>query len=162
MAKVRTILLILLVMVMAVVSMTATAESELSEVWVLCQPDSFVNVRMHPRKDSESIGRLELGDMGYTDGKSKNGFLHIMYPGLECDGWISKGFISRTTVFVEKIHAKIASRGKVRCRRSVNGTRRKWLKNGSEIIVFGYGDDWAVTDYGFIQVKFLTWEGKEE
>ena len=106
--------------------------------------------------------QLELGDMGYTDGRSKNGFLHIMFPGLESDGWISKGFISRTTVFVEEKQAKIASRGKVRCRRSVNGTRRKWLKNGTKITVFGYGDDWAVTDYGFIQTKFLTWEGKDE
>ena len=138
------------------------AETQIDEVWVLCQKDSFVNVRMFPKKNCQEIGRLELGDMAYTDWKKDNGFLHIFFPGLECDGWVHRGYISASTVFVEEFEAKIVSRGRVRCRRSINGTRRKWLKNGSTVSVFGYGDEWAVTSEGFIQTKYLSWEGKDE
>ena len=134
----------------------------MDEVWILCQKKSFVYVRMFPKKDCQEIGRLELGDSAFTDWKTDNGFLHIFYSGLECDGWIHKGYVSSSTVFVEEFDAKIVSRGRVRCRRSINGTRRKWLKNQQTVRVFGYGDEWAVTNQGFIQVKFLTWEGKEE
>ena len=156
MAKVRMFLLILL-MVMATVS--SQAESEQSEVWVLCQPDSFVNVRMFPKKGSPEIGRLELGDKAWTDGKRKNGYLHLVNGQFECDGWISLGFVSETPVQTGKNRAKIASKGRVKARRSVNGTRRKWLKNDCLLWVFGYGEEWAVTSEGFVMTRFIEMEG---
>lgn len=148
-------------MILLLVAMTVsgTAEGKLSQVWVLCQPNSFVNVRMFPKKTGEVVGRLELGDSAWTDGKRKNGFLHLVDSSFEDDGWIYSGFISRTTVKQAKNRAKIVSRGRVRARRYVNGTRRKWLENAQEVTVFGISDEWCVTSEGFIQTKFIRMEG---
>lgn len=158
-ARIVAAIWIVLIAVMVILG-AAKAEREPSEVWVLCQPDSFVFVRMFPNKKSEEIGRLELGDMAWTDGKKKNGFLHIIDMHFECDGWISTGFISRTPVQRANKAARIVSRGRVRARRCINGSRRKWLKNAQEMTVYGYGQEWAVTSEGFIQTKFLEWEEK--
>ena len=47
MKKVRMTVLILLIMAIAVSVMTGLAD-DLDEVWILCQKDSFVYVRMFP------------------------------------------------------------------------------------------------------------------
>jgi len=157
MAKVRNITLIVMTIVAIVIG--GQAEKEPSEVWVLCQPDSFVYVRQFPKKDSAEIGRLELGDIAWTDGKKKNGFLHIWVMGFECDGYIKAGYVSRTPVQTCNIQAKIVSRGRVRARTCVKGKRRKWVKKDSLLWVYGYGEEWAVTSEGFVQMKFIEMEG---
>ena len=150
---------IVMILLLAVIAVSSLAEKEPSEVWVLCQPDSFVFVRMFPKKGSEEVGRLELGDMAWTDGKRKRGFLHVWVNGMDGEGWVHSGFISRSKVVRGVKQAKIVSRGRVRARRCIKGSRRKWLKNSDVLLVYGHGDDWAVTSEGFIQTKYLEMEG---
>ena len=151
---------IILIAVMIVLG-AAKAEKELEEVWIFCQPDSFVYVRMFPKKDAPDIGRLELGESTWTDCETRNGYLHI-YGHFECDGWVHVGFVSRLPVTVTKTGAEVLSKGRVACRRYINGTRRKWLKNGFKLTVYAYSEEWSITSEGFIKTKFLTWEGKED
>ena len=127
----------------------AAAES----VFVLCQPDSFVNVRMFPKRGAEVAGRVELGDELETDGERRNGFIHVC--GFEGGAWINAGFVTEYPVTKCKAETEIVSTGRVACRRSVNGTRRKWLPNGQKVVIFAFSDDWAITNQGFIQTQYL-------
>lgn len=122
-------------------------------VYVLCQPNSFVYVREFPKKGAEVAGRVELGWELETDGIRKNGFL-LVY-GFEGEAWINAGFVTEYPVTVFKAKTHIHSKGRVACRRSINGTRRQWLKNGSEVVIYAFADDWAITDKGFIQTQYL-------
>ena len=122
-------------------------------VYVLCQPDSFVYVRQFPKKGSEMAGYAELGDTLETDGIKKNGFL-LVY-GFEGEAWIHMGFVTESPVTIFNARTQITSKGRVACRRSINGTRRKWLKDGSEVVIYAFADDWAITNQGFIQTQYL-------
>ena len=122
-------------------------------VYVLCQPDSFVYVRAFPKKGSEMAGYAELGDALETDGIKRNGYL-LVY-GFEGDAWINLGFVTESPVTKVTLKTQIMSKGRVACRRSINGTRRKWLKDGSEVVIYAFADDWAITNQGFIQTQFL-------
>jgi uncharacterized protein YgiM (DUF1202 family) len=128
------------------------------EYFIICQPSSYVNVRISPKKDAAVIGRYELGQKVTSDGKRQNGFLHLTNLSLEnCEGWVSTGFVTGEMV-IETRTARI-SRDKVACRRSIKGNRRKWLQKGDIVTVFAWSDDWAVTNQGFIMTKFL--EGQQ-
>ena len=125
-------------------------------VYVLCQPDSWVNVRLFPRKGSTEIGRVELGQELETDGVRKNGFLHLINLAFESDdGWISAGFVTFCPVRVYTTCGQINARGRVACRRSINGTRRRWLKDGQNLTIYAWSDDWSITNQGFIQTRFI-------
>lgn len=122
-------------------------------VWVLCQPDSFVNVREFPKLKAKECGWCELGDELETDGIKRNGFIHVL--GFEGDGWIYAGYVIDEPVIVGEVRTEIRSKGRVAARRYIKGKRRKWLKDGAEVTVYGYSDSWAVTDQGFIQTQYL-------
>ena len=132
-----------------VVCVSALADT----VYVLCQPDSFVYIRQFPKRGSAQAGYAELGDALETDGVRKNGFLHIQ--GLDSDAWINAGFVTDSPVVIRTVDGWIECGGRVACRRSINGTRRKWLKIGAEVVIFARSDDWAITDKGFIQTAYL-------
>lgn len=123
-------------------------------IYVLCQPDSFVNVRLFPVKSADVAGRVELGDELQTDGKRQNGFVHVV-SGFESDAWINAGFVTDSPVRVMTLRTQINARGRVACRRSIKGTRRKWLSDGQNVTIYGFSDDWAITNHGFIQTQYL-------
>lgn len=124
------------------------------EYYIICQPDSYVNVRIAPNKNAAVIGRYELGQMVKTDGKKKNGFVHLTDLSLEnSDGWVSAGFITGEMT-IDTQTARIG-RDRVACRRSIKGNRRKWLQKGDIVTVFAWSDDWAVTNQGFVMTEFL-------
>lgn len=122
-------------------------------VYVLCQPDSFVYVRRYPRRGADPAGYAELGDELETDGTRRNGF--ILVSGFEGDAWINAGFVTEYPVTVYTVKTQVVSKGRVACRRAVNGTRRKWLSDGAEVTVFAFADDWAITNQGFIKTAYL-------
>lgn len=128
---------------------TAAADT----VFVICQPDSFVYLRMYPKRGAELAGYAYLGEALETDGARRNGFLHIQ--GLDADAWINTGFVTEYPVIVETVKGRIDSKGRVACRRSIKGTRRKWLQNGAEVVIFARSDDWSITNQGFIQTQYL-------
>ena len=122
-------------------------------VYVLCQPNSFVYVRAFPKKGAETAGYAELGDALETDGLRKNGYLKV--GGYEGDAWIHKGFVTEYPVTIITANTEIMSKGRVACRRSINGTRRKWLKNEAKVTVYAFAEDWAITNQGFIKTAYL-------
>lgn len=150
--KIRLIFTIALFVFIGVFYRPVTAE----RVFILCQPDSWVNVRISPGKRGEIIGRFDLGDELETDGKMKRGYLHLINLSLEdTEGWIHAGFVTDSPVTIYQIKTEIVSKGRVACRRAIKGTRRKWLRNGTKITVYAFSDSWAVTNMGFIKTDFI-------
>lgn len=139
--------------ILVAVLMVSTAAAETFNVWVLCQPDSFVYVREFPKKESRHAGFAQIGDKLTTDGQKRNGYLHV--DGFEGGGWIYAGFVTESPVTVEQTESEIVSNGRVACRRYINGTRRRWLKNGQNLTVYARSAEWSVTSQGFIQTRFL-------
>lgn len=125
-------------------------------VYILCQPDSWVNVREFPNKTANICGRLELGQEVETDGVIRKGYLHLIGTGFEGgDTWLKAGFATEYPVTIMTIKTQINSRGRVACRRSIKGNRRKWLKDGAEVTIYAYSEEWSITDQGFIKTQFL-------
>ena len=139
---------------------TARAEDKLTEAWVLCQPDSWVNIRESASSRGTYAGRLLSGDRIWVDGRTKNGFAHCDNMSNEAgEGWVHAGFIVfEEPAEVEKV-CRIQSNGRVACRRTIDGVRRCWIVNGSEVYVYKIAGEWAVTNKGFIQSKYIDLEG---
>lgn len=137
-------------------ALVAMAEEKTTSAWILCQPDSFVNIRAAGNKKAEIVGRMFCGDEIQIDGKTRAGYAHSQH--LPCDnveGWIHAGYI----VFdaPEKVDKPgiIRANGRVACRKTIDGERRCWVVNGSRVMVYWACEDWAVTDKGFIQTKYI-------
>lgn len=146
----KRVLLMALVLCMVVISALADT------VYIMCQPDSFVNIRASAKNGSEVIGRYDLGFPVETDGVKKNGFLHLINLGLEAtEGWVHAGFVSRDALTVRTVSTRIKADGRVACRRSIKGERRKWLHNGDLVTVYAYSDSWTITNQGFIRTEFI-------
>lgn len=127
------------------------------ECWILCQPDSYVNVRETSSRNGNIIGRYSCGDKLYTDGKTKHGFVHCINLSLEStEGWVHSGYIVYDEPYTpESQDATITSKGRVACRRTINGDRRCWAKNGTEIKVYMMSYEWSVTNKGFIKTEYI-------
>lgn len=123
--------------------------------WVLCNPDSFVNVRAYPRKNGGYLGRLEVGDQVTTDGQEKNGFIHIIGFGESGEGWVSKAYLVEDPPVVKTEKAWIYGSGRVAVRKYPGGPRVKWMKPGDELILYAYSEEWAITNKGFIKTRYL-------
>lgn len=140
----------ILVCLLAILLVSGLAD----EYYIICQPTSYVNVRILPNKDASIIGRYELGQEVQSDGKRQNGFLHLTELSLEnSEGWVFAGFVTGA-ITVETRTARVR-KNKVACRRAIKGTRRKWLQKGDVVTVFAWSDEWAVTSQGFIMTEFL-------
>ena len=138
-------------LVLAVLFISTAAQADTA--YILCQPDSYVNARRFPKRGAEIAGRLELGERVETDWIKQNGF--VLVYGFDGEAWVNMGFVTEYPVTVGTVKAQVESKGRVACRRSINGTRRKWLYNGAEVTVYALADDWAVTSQGFIQTRYL-------
>ena len=148
-------LLIIAVVLLSAYFMTRARSEE--SVWVLCQPDSWVNVRATPSKHSNEIGRMECGDSAYTDGKTKNGYLHLVNLSFEEDeGWIKKGYIVYDEPYRPVIYdTTVDSKGRVAARKTIKGNRRCWLNDGQNIKVYMASSEWCVTNKGFVKTQFI-------
>ena len=110
--------MIMLLMVLILLCTAASAERIQEEVWVLCIPDSEVNVRERPKKTGQIFGGAMCGACMWTDNVKKNGYLHVLDLAAESDtGWIS----ARYVVYDEPVEVntvmEIRSDGRVACRR---------------------------------------------
>ncbi len=133
-----------------------TCDERTYSAWVLCQPDSYVNIRSSPSSRSCIEGRMFCGDEVETDGRSSGGFLHCV--NLPCDsveGWISEGYLVYSEPQEINSEASISANGRVACRRAIDGYRRCWARNGQVVEVYWHSEIWAVTNRGFIQMEFL-------
>lgn len=135
----------------------AKADDYYETMYVLC--DDYVNVRSSPNKKQDPIGRLEVGDAVTLDGKKKNGYVHVVDLLFEeCEGWVHAGFLVPDKPEKENRKATIVSRGRLAARKYVNGKRTRWLKPGATVTVWYWSDDWALTNCGYVQSKYLELE----
>lgn len=133
---------------------TATASAD--GYFILCKPKSSVNARISARKRAETVGWYDCGDYVETDGKTRNGFAHIVNCSLEVnEAWISMRYLVKDKPVICEIKTVIIGSGRVAARGWVNGRRIAWLKPGQEVTVFAITEEWCVTDRGYIRTEFL-------
>lgn len=133
------------------------AGAEDSEKFILCNPkvENHVCVRRSPRKTSEETGRLYCGDRVFTDGKIRNGYLHIFGITEDGEGWVHNGYIVDEPPLIEKCMATVAANGRVKARSRIGGRQVNWLDVCTDVQVYARTEEWAVTNRGFIRMKFL-------
>lgn len=100
------------------------------------------------------VGYACPGDDFETDGRKKDGFIHV-YASIEAmEGWISLGYV----VYSEPVRVfekrTVDAKGRVQARKTVNGKRRRWLRPGDEVMVY-YAAEWCVTSEGFIRCEYI-------
>lgn len=153
------IALIVLVVYGAITALNSVGFAEdLWEVYVVCQPGDYVNVREKPSRKSEAVGYADAGDSVLIDGAEKNGYLRCYYIGEMGIGWIHKGYVVYDKPERVSITAKVNCKFRVRARQYISGKRRAWLKNQDEVNVYWLSDDWCVTNKGFVKTKYLEME----
>ena len=153
----RVCFLVFLWVITLIIIFGPTAKAEDFDCWILCQPDSFVYARTSPKKTSMELGRLECGDHVYTDGIIRHGFLHVYGLTFEMsEGWVHKGYVVYDEPYKPAVYeTQIVSNGRVNARRTINGKRRCWLKDGESIKVYMVSDEWATTNKGFVKTKYI-------
>lgn len=157
--------IILLAVIIGILSgfgwLSANAEEEY--VWTLCSTKTYINIRSRPSSRSEVLGRAECGDYFTTDGRKRNGFLHVSAPTETGDGWICLGYIVYDVPRAPESEIYcIHSNGRVAVRRMIDGKRNRWLKDGAEVTVYAVSDEWCTTNMGFIKTKYLAPKENED
>ena len=161
--KRRLIALILVLALIFAIPIVSFAEEEYEEAWVLCQPDSWVNSRRFPKKDGEVNAHLFPGTKIFIDGKQKRGYIHAVgIMSEDGDGWVSKGFIVYSEPRQDGHVYQIRTTGRVACRRSIGGTRRRWLYDGDILTVYMVSDEWCLTSEGFVKTEFIDLESRQD
>ena len=75
---VASIELIILAIIITFIIMMLQEAGLAEDVWVLCDPNSFVCVREAPRKTAFAVGGITCGTLLETDGKEKGNFIHVI------------------------------------------------------------------------------------
>lgn len=133
-----------------------TALADDYKVFILCNPKTPVNVRRTPKKGGKVSGQLDFGDDVWTDGTKKNGFLHVYGITEDGEGWIFAGYaVEDQPVKLEKAWANIAASGRVMSYRWINGRKNGWVELGEDVRVYAVSEEWAVTNRGYIRMKYL-------
>ena len=133
-----------------------SATGEEGRVFILCNPNTPVNVRRMPKKSAEVTGRLEFGDWIETDGKTKNGYLHVYGITEAGEGWIFAGYVvADEPIILENAWGSIGATGRVMTYRWVNGKKNGWVNVCDQVKIYGMSQEWAVTDHGYIRTKYL-------
>ena len=162
----RTALQILLIVIVAVLFACAVRSAGMAEDatearYVICMPGDFVNIRTRPSSRSESIGRYEPGDIIWTDGVRKNGYLHCVDLHLEdSEGWIHEGYTVEDEPEYVNRDATIVCRGRLAARKNIGGKRTRWLKSGGTVHIWYWAGEWCLTNCGYLQSEYLELEGE--
>lgn len=152
--------IILLLIFMSVCYM-AGAEEETK--YILCNPriDNHVSIRRSPKKGAEETGRLDCGDEVITDGKIRNGFLHILGYTEDGEGWVHLGYVVDDKPIIERCNGTVAANGRVMSWRRINSGKNGWLEICDQVKIYARTDEWAVTSKGYIRTKYLeVWYGE--
>lgn len=143
----------LVVLLVFVVLLFGCACAE-DNVWALCK--SYVNLRANPSIKSQVVGYLDCGDGAETDWVVKNGWLHIIYPTVECgDSWVKLSYMVESKPDEVEKSLTVISNGRVALRKTVDGKRRAWVKHGDVLKVLWISDEWALTTKGYIKTEYL-------
>ena len=95
-----------------------------------------------------------------TDGKTRNGFLHIYGVTEYGEGWVHTGYVVDDAPIIETCYATVAATGRVKARRYIGGKRSSWVSVCTDVRVFARSEEWAVTSKGYIPMRYLeVWYG---
>lgn len=148
-------LAIALAVICALTAVLAGAAAE-DEYFIICNPKTPVIVRRNPKKSAEETGRYDFGDIVLTDGKKKNGYLHVVDITEDGEGWVFAGnVVSDRPEKLTNARANVAATGRVMSYRWINGSKNGWVNVGTEVIVYAVSDEWSVTNKGYIRTKYL-------
>lgn len=126
------------------------------QCWILCQPDGIVNIREKPKKTGIIFGGAMCGTDLLTDGKTRNGFLHVYdIPAEENEGWVSARYIVYDEPEEVNCPAVIRAEGRVACRKWPAGKITGWVYDGDTVTVYWMSEEWSVTSRGYIMTEFL-------
>lgn len=132
----------------------AHAETEPEARWVFC--NDVLLVREGPKKALPATGELEPGTMVWTDGKVRNGYCHLINLANESgDGWVKSIYLTDEEPMRIDREATVISKGRLAARRTVGGERKAWLKPQSVLTVYWMTSEWAVTNKGYVMVRYL-------
>ena len=134
---------------------SARADEGSITAYVICQPGDWVNARRSASRKSESLGMMECGDAVQLDGKTRNGYAHMVDAHLEEDeAWIHAGYVGFDRPEWVGKNMRIAKK-RVAARKYADGPVRVWLNKGDTVTVFWMSDEWSVTSRGFVMTKYL-------
>lgn len=158
--KKKVVLIALVVALIAFLAETlfirVQAEEQTVKGWVLCQPADYVNARTSHSRKSPSTGRFETGDELELDGKTKDGFVHVVGPNLESgDYWVYVGYVSMDEPEWYGDDMEVIGTARVAARKNMTGDVRVWLQPGDIVMVYWITEEWAVTNRGFIRTEWL-------
>ena len=154
----------MLVIVLAAVSVMLIREAvAISEepitysVWVMCQPDSHVNLRSVPDHDGNVVGRAYSMDELVCDMLSRDGrWVHVVAPPCDAqDAWIALGFVTVDEPEECRCMMQVEANGRVAVWATTAGQRRRWIQPGAQVEVYQRNAEWSVTSLGFIHTKHL-------
>ena len=131
----------------------AHAETVFADGWILCK--SYVVIRMWPSRNATDIGQLDPCDRIEIDGKTKDGYAHIVSP---CDGWVHAGYITFSQPQQVNATGIVTAKKRVAARRWCDGPQvaeKPWLITGSEVKIYWMSDDWALTNRGYVKAEYL-------
>jgi DMSO/TMAO reductase YedYZ molybdopterin-dependent catalytic subunit len=146
--------IIALLLIALVVACTAIAEDG---YFVLCRPEpgNVVYVRKKPRTDATVVVWLEFGSYVKTDGKERNGFIHVVDLAAEDpEGWVYAGFLVPDEPQEGTYKARV--NGRVNARKCVDGKRIATLYDGKVVTVYACSDEWCVTNKGYVMREWLS------
>ena len=148
--------LLIIIMCILILRDVGLAERIQEQVWVLCDPDSYVTLREGPGKKKSEFGGMLCGSEMWTDNRQKNGFLHVLeLPAEESEGWISARYVVYDRPVELNERHVIRADGRVALRKWVGGPAKGWILPGETLTVWWMSPSWAVTSRGYIQSKFI-------
>ena len=132
-----------------------TAVADDYKVFILCNPESHVNVREKPKNGSAKTGWIMFGDSVLTDGKTKNGYLHVLCITENGEGWIKAGYAIQDQPVKVSARAAVCASGRVMSYRNAGKNKLGWVPLLAEMAVYALSDEWAVTSRGYIRREYL-------
>lgn len=131
----------------------ARAEEITTPGYILCK--DYVIIRQWGSRHAVEIGQLDPCDEVEVDGRTKDGFAHIVAP---MDGWVWAGNIVFSPVEEVNRPAYVTAKKRVACRKWCDGPQideKPWMITGSECRVYYMDSEWAVTSRGYVKVEYL-------
>ena len=152
---IRVALMALVLAVIVNFFISAYVHAFADEMYVMCESDSFVNARNTPGKGGEIVGRYECGDVVQTDGRAKNGYLHVIDCSFEqSEAWVKAWYLSESEPHPVSM-TTVVKRDRTIARNGIGGNPVKRLKAGTAVKILVYTPDWCLTDRGYIRTEFL-------
>lgn len=141
--------------VVAVMVVSAYGYAFADEMYIMCDCESFVNARNTPGKAGEIVGRYECGDMVQTDGRVRNGFIHVIdCPFEQSEAWVKAWYLTPCQPYRVNM-TTVVKKNRTIARNGIGGNVIRRLKEGTAVTILVYTPEWCLTDRGYIRTEFL-------